>query len=277
MKSAIIAPTGLLERYCTTGYHLALAHMMDNEEYVDFYKKTESVMDDFVILDNSVIELGEPVDFAWLKVACDRFQPDELILADFKKQPRTTYEWAEQYGPAFRKLYPSMQLMAVPHWPWIGDIEGWMKSLRQLVTLPFVDTIGIPKFLQERRTAICALIDLEMADLGSPLRRVNYHLLGTWGNPIEIVELTKYKWIRGVDSKIPVRLGQLGITLHPHRGLLGDIRYELPALNFDRSDDPLPIITQHNCTTYQNWAEGVLAKGGQELEGKVLPFERTGR
>jgi hypothetical protein len=83
-----------------------------------------------------------------------------------------------------------------------------------------------------------------------------FHLLGTWSNPLEVEFMTRYKWIRGVDSKAPVRFGQYGVALHPKDGLLADFREAIPPLDFDRPDDPMPVITDHNVRTYLNWARG---------------------
>jgi hypothetical protein len=79
--------------------------------------------------------------------------------------------------------------------------------------------------------------------------------------------MARYKWIRGVDSKAPVRFGQQGIALHPERGLLGGnaLRDAVPALDFNYADDPMPSITDHNVRTYLTWARG-------EKDADVLQF-----
>lgn len=275
LKAAVIAPTGLLKKYCTTGYHLALAHLMDDKEYVKFYRDAAE-RGEHVILDNSVIELGEPVDAPWLITACKKFRPTELVLADFPRQPDRTYEWAAHFGPMFKQAFPEVNLMVVPQWAHPGNVEEWLESYSSLAALEVVDSIGIPKFTKEMRPQICAMLhDMGVNDPTFVGHGVEHHLLGTWGNPVEIVELAKYRWIRGVDSKIPVRLGQLGIALHPHRGLLGDVRYDLPKLDFNNAIDPLPAISSHNCLTYQNWAEGVYACSDQWYGRELLPFERV--
>lgn len=278
MKAAVIAPTGLLKKYCTTGYHLALAHLMDDKEYVSFYRDAAE-RGEHVILDNSVIELGEPVDAPWLLTACKRFKPTELVLADFPRQMDKTVEWATNFAPMFKQTFPELKLMAVPQWTHPGNAEQWMECHFRLADIEDVDTIGIPKFTKELRPQICAMlhdymVSYDIRPSGQDREPPEYHLLGTWGNPIEIVELAKYDWIRGVDSKIPVRLGQLGIALHPHRGMLGDVRYNLPKLEFSNAEDPLPVITTHNCSVYEGWAHGIYANASV-YGPRMLPFERV--
>ena len=258
MNAAVIAPVGLLERYCTTEYHLALAHLMGDEKYLEFYHKAAR-KGEFVILDNSVIELGKPVEAVDLMAAVEAFQPNEVVLCDFPQNPAATESWARQFGPAFKERWPDLKLMAVPQWQYKGVIESWLANYVELIRYDFVDTVGIPKFLGEYRPQVCAIID----EMGTAADK-EYHLLGTWGNPVEVKALARYDWIRGVDSKIPVRAGQYGVALHPQQGLLG-ARHDLPALDFYYDADPMPIITSHNCKVYRSWAEF-----GKEAE--VRPF-----
>lgn len=251
MRAAIIAPISLMDRYQRTGYHLALAHLAHHKDYRDFYHRARE-RGDFTILDNSVIELGMPVSYEDLREACRLIRPSEIVLCDFPKDPKQTYDWAKHYGPYFKDEFPGIKLMVVPQWRYHGIVESWLSSMCHLTELEFIDTVGIPKFLGDFRRQACALLD------ESPGMRqgLDFHLLGTYDNPLEVMELSRYDWIRGVDSKIPVRLGQLGIAMHPERGLLTNLRGHLPSLDFLNSDDPMPIITSHNCKVYRGWAQG---------------------
>lgn len=251
MRAAIISPTGLLGRYAKkTNYHLVLAHILwqNDKEYFDFYKRRIEA-GDFVILDNSVIELGRPVDYEVLYKTCKELQPSELVLCDYPQDPRRTLEWAHTYGPKFKDEFPEMQLMVVPQWFGSKDPKNWLDSMWHLSDLDFVDTIGIPKFLSTARPKVIDALHDNRPDK-------QYHLLGTWGNPVEVRAYEGYNWIRGVDTKAPVRLGQYGVALHPHRGLLASMRSAVPDLDFQNSQDPLPIITEHNVKTYVGWTQG---------------------
>jgi hypothetical protein len=164
-------------------------------------------------------------------------------------------------GAQLKKLYPDMKLMVVPQWGQGRVFEDWWASFLWLRNLPFADTIGLPKFIRGGRFVAAQRLEQE------PMLRLDkeFHLLGTWGNPLEVKDMTRYKWIRGVDSKAPVRFGQYGVALHPERGLLSDFRDAIPALEFNNADDPMPVITDHNVRTYLTWARG-------EQDAKVLQF-----
>lgn len=247
MKAAIIAPTGLLSRYANTGYHLALAHLRSNVRYVEFYKEARA-NGEFVILDNSVIELGRPVDFGELFRAIETFNPSEVVLCDFPRDPKKTFEWAYTNGPKLKENFPNLKQMVVPQWYGSQTPNNWLESMWHLSELEWVDTIGIPKFLKSMRPAIVMELDIKRPE------GKEFHLLGTYDNPIEVKQYKDKTWIRGVDTKAPVRFGQSCIALHPTRGLVA-ARNAARPLEFDNPDDPMPIITTHNVRTFTDWAE----------------------
>jgi len=250
MKAAIIAPTTLLSRYATGDYHLCLAHLVNSDkQYADFYR-TRANAGDHVILDNSVIELGQPMFFSDLQRAIDKIHPVEFVLADFPREPTATLHWAEEYGFTLKGLYPEMKLMAVPQWTKQKLPSEWLYNYNQLEELSCIDSIGIPKFLGKHRTMVCE----ELSHMRNP--KWEHHLLGTWGNPIEVKDLAEqFDWLRGVDSKAPVRAGLAGVAFHPEFGLLAN-RDALPPMNFAEAFDPMPIITWSNIKQFLGWAEG---------------------
>lgn len=266
MRAAVLAPTGLLKRYAARSrYHLCLAHLcQDLNPYSEFYRNAVA-RGEYVILDNSIIELGHPMTETQLYTAINIIRPTEFVIQDFPRDQATTHFWAMHKAVEFKKRYPHMKLMAVPQWHESRRFEDWWESYMWLRDLPFIDTIGLPKFIRQGRGLAVQRLDED------PMLRLDkeFHLLGTWGNPIEVSEMAiRFPWIRGVDSKAPVRFGQCGVALHPEIGLLGDFRDSIPPLEFDSSDDLMPSITDHNVGTYLKWAT--------RREAKVLDFKKPG-
>jgi hypothetical protein len=260
MQAAVIAPTALLDRYCVTSYHLALAHMtVADDDYRYFYADRKR-QGDFVIMDNSVIELEEPLDMDDLMKACMMVGADEIVLPDHPHDSKNTMEDAYEYSEWVYTRFPIIRQMAVPQG---RDIQDWMECYFELVKLPFVDTIGIPKSLGSGRLIVMEMIDKVLHDVP----RKEYHMLGTWANPTEIQRAANhYDWVRGVDSKIPVRAGLAGIQFHPLHGLMTE-RHQLPPLLFDTTEDPFPVVTQFNVNTFIDWAQGIVATEG------VIPID----
>lgn len=266
MRAAVIAPTGLLKRYAVrSNYHLCLAHLCQDENtYSTFYREA-SDRGEYVILDNSIIEMKRPMTNTSLLRAIDLVQPTEFVCQDFPRDPPTTHFWAMEKGQELKKRYPEMKLMVVPQWNNSKLLGDWWQSFLWLKELPFIDTIGLPKFIREGRSLM-----LQNINKSPDLRRdKEFHLLGTWGNPLEILDLAiHFPWIRGVDSKAPVRFGQYGVAMHPETGLLADFRDLIPPLEFSYSEDPMPSITDHNVRSYLKWA--------QQKEADVLQFPTMG-
>ena len=267
MELAVIAPKKHLLRYCRTGYHLVLAHLMDDSDYVKFYRESAT---GYIILDNSVMELGEAVNVDFLEKAVMQFRPNELVLPDVPHDADATFRNAQMHAPYFKDKWPNMKLMVVPQGK---DLACWMKDFYRYLQIPEVDTIGIPKHRKELRLAILGAISNDRP------RQWNYHLLGTWGNPVDglVTATGLYPWLRGVDSKIPVRLGRMGIALHPERVLLTGDRYSLPGLDLDSEDDPFPIITVHNIEVMRRWTDGAATTSAAEGSlGKLLRLPSAG-
>lgn len=257
MKAAIICPVPLLQRYGNaTSYHLTLAHLYNESGYALHYGKRKSV-GDFVIMDNSVVEVGRPVSLSTLSgIVANTFRPSEMVLPDVPGDPVQTYANAKD-GERFREVYPEVRLMVVPQGM---TVLAWMQSYERLCGLKHVDTIGIGKFLGGMRDAIIQ----ELNRARDPNKE--YHLLGTYDNGMEVVTYNEleYDWIRGVDSKLPVRAGLHGVTLHPDLGMLVR-RDALHALDMMTRLDPFPIITKHNIDVFTKWADE---------NGRIIPFDR---
>lgn len=256
MKLAVIAPTPLLQKYCRTAYHLALAHMMADRTYTDFYRNDA---EGYVILDNSVMELGESVTRDFLVKAIEYFDPDELVLPDVPYDADATYENAKQMAPYFKDLYPNVRLMAVPQGE---DVYCWTKDMYRYLQVPEIDTIGIPKHRKDMRLYILDAINKDRPSNWS------YHLLGTWGSGAEVQHVASlFPWVRGVDTKLPVRLGQLGIAMSPMKGMLFDGRDSLPQMDLNNGYDPFPVITNYNCLVMKAWANGEVKDAEGPLGG----------
>lgn len=251
MRVAIIAPTRFLNRYSTTGYHLALAHqVLTDPDYRDFYDMRSALFGEYVILDNSMIELNTPLSPEELVQACKMIRPDELILPDWRDDPPRTYHAAQELPEFYKAAFPNMKLMAVPHYYGSADPKHWQENYNEICDLEGIDSIGIGKYLRALRPDIIEWLDVNRAE------HVEHHLLGTWSWLKEVATYVDYKWIRGIDSKAPVRLGMAGVVLHPESGLIvPELRDACPAMTLNEQVDHFPIVTQHNVETFISWAE----------------------
>jgi len=257
MKAAIIAPTAMLERYSTlTDTHLALAHLvLSNKTYREFYKG-RAAKGDFVTVDNSLIELGEPLPLEDVIRAAKMIDAQEIVLPDVFAN---CVETLKVTMAAYREIVASPDLtrfkwMAVPQG---RNALGWFYSYWVFSKLPEITTIGIAKhterFSKGGRPALLGAL----ATTESLAVEKAHHLLGCWSNPTEVLKCSKrFRWLRSVDSSIAVLAGLEGKPFpDPIRG----IEFERPEkpMDFDAVDDPHPNITMRNVKLFIRWSRGV--------------------
>ena len=123
MKIAFIPTIHTLESD-DTDYHMALTHLvLKYPEYEEYYSNVEG----YVILDNSLIELGGSVDVETVMEAADKICPHEIVLPDVFLDCDKTLEATED---ALRQVdFPSLHLQAVAHGK---DINDWKRCWDKL-------------------------------------------------------------------------------------------------------------------------------------------------
>lgn len=193
MKLASIVPMKNVEHTFDGDYAMLLAHLKD------YYPK-EHRRNCYVIMDNSLIELGGAVDVETVYNAAKECGADEFILPDvFQDSDATIQKVIKSIGWLYTNEHiHEMRLMAVCQGSTISDFIDCFRALEQI---PEIHCIGIPKvaatLMEGGRPA------LEPLWQGSPKA---IHLLGCWQN---LSELTKYKnlaAIRSCDTCIPALL-----------------------------------------------------------------------
>jgi hypothetical protein len=248
MKTAVIAPSALLEKYATSDYHLCLCHrVLKDEFYGHFYGRDAR---GFVILDNSAHELGVGGMLMDMKKAVDRIgNPEEVVLPDRLFFADDTIKYARESNGEFRKLAP--RVMGVPHGTTIGEWE-WCCS--QLIDLG-VNTIGISKDYEGWIGGLPKLVE-KVRDIHS---RSWYpvvdciHMLG-WGRKLwQLTHLLRLEEgslpIRGIDSGKPLVYAAAGIDLEapgmpPYPGRLENF--------FELKDEDIPTeLALKNINTFR--------------------------
>ena len=199
MKLASIVPMKNVEHTFDGDYAMLLAHLKD------YYPK-EHKRNCYVIMDNSLIELGGAVDVETVYNAAKECGADEFILPDvFQDSDATIQKVIESIRWLHtNKHIHEMRLMAVCQGKTIADFLDCLHALEQI---PEIHCIGIPKIASN--LAAGGRPALEPLWQGSPKA---IHLLGCWKN---LDEFTKYKnpaAIRSCDTCIPALLSTKNIS-----------------------------------------------------------------
>ena len=198
MKLASIVPMKNVANTFDGDYAMLLAHLKD------YYPKKRN-KNCYVIMDNSLIELGGAVDVETVYNAAKQCDADEFILPDvFQDADATIKEVTKSIGWLYTNDHiHEMKLMAVCQG---ATIDDFIRCFRTLEQIPEIHCIGIPKvaatLMPGGRPA------LEPLWVGSPKA---IHLLGCWTNHGEFTRYQRPALIRSCDTCIPALLSTKGI------------------------------------------------------------------
>jgi hypothetical protein len=188
-------------------YHLLLAHSVANKptEYIEVFGDGR---EHYIIMDNSLIELGQPVSSQVMLKACTMVRPSVIVLPDHMKNANATIKdtresairWAD-YG-----LGP---FMAVPQGESFAEI---MMCAESHAKTPGVVALGIGRFTADMlgsRLQVAKAINREWPHM-------MIHLLGFSENLADDISCAQLPFVMGIDSAVPVRFGLKGIKLDMH-------------------------------------------------------------
>ena len=153
MEIAFISPIDDLG-YDYTNYHMALTHLvLKYPDYADHYKKLAE-NGSFVMLDNSLIELGEAASLEKVLEAAAIINPSEIVLPDVYKKGDDTVNAVDNALIKLRHLAEKnglenydFQLQAVCH----GETEEkWKETWHRLQQYGEIGTIAIPKVTEHQ-------------------------------------------------------------------------------------------------------------------------------
>ncbi len=233
----------LLEGHALGNYLLLLAHdVIEHEaDYVFLMDETMSAknrMNDFVIMDNGVVELGKAMPFKDVIEAADIVQADCIIMPDVIgnfEETRRAVEW--EMHSLKDCDYP---IMKVPQGKTPKELAGCVEWLITAFPADVTDYWGIPRWVANNHGTRADIIDY----INTVTPNAQIHLLGMSNNHRDDLRCARKYRVIGMDSANPIILGlmnnYMGINKyhHPKRGNYWeaeDINYNvLRNLNYVR-------------------------------------------
>lgn len=206
MKIATIVPTDDLYLESRSDYHMCLAHLMCNDTYRKFFE-WQAARGAHVIMDNGVVETGEPLPMHKLIDIADESSVTEMTLPDKINDRMITLHMHAHALNMIHTGYAWMNLkvMCIPQGCTKND---WMNSVDDMLVLakryPAVRSVGISKFCVGDK-----MFKSRLEALRSVPRLINseldIHLLGCPDGPAGIRDIDGAfpGRIRGVDSGLP--------------------------------------------------------------------------
>lgn len=250
MKVATILPVAYQYLEADNDYHMALAHLAHDDRYASFFRG-QARQGRTVIMDNGVVETGEPMSTDDLFGASVALRAEEIILPDAignrdltLQRGRDAIKWFDSETMFLRHL------MAVPQG---RDAMEWGDCLLEMLTWP-VRTIGISKFVVvnqvfgSRIMLLYRWID-QIVAAGKQI-----HLLGSPQGPAEIEGVQKYfgGQVRGVDSGYPAFCAAGRQMVDP----LGRRPYAGQDINFLDGSTIDKDLMEGNYRQWRKWCDG---------------------
>lgn len=213
----------LLEGHALGNYLLVLAHDVINHEadYVflmDETMGTTNRVDDFVIMDNGVIELGKAMAFQAVIEAADIVQADCIIMPDVVGDFHGTRHAVKvEYGHIEDCDY---DIMKVPQGKTPKELVECVEWLIEAIPDGIQDYWGIPRWVANNHGSRGDIIDY----INTVCSNAQIHLLGMSDNFKDDIECAKKYHVMGIDSANPIILGlmnnYMGVNKyhHPKRG-----------------------------------------------------------
>ena len=205
-KYAPVAPVEVLlqmkARGFLNGYLLLLAH-----EVVEKPSKYKELLDGFngtVILDNSLIELGKPVDTQTMLTAAAVVEPTFVVLPDkLNDREETVRMTREAMSTWVKDLLPSTGIMIAAQ----GKTpEEGVECVKEIIGKSPKENflIGVPRIVANTQGTRAPLVQLLTAS------GFKVHLLGMSNFMMDDIMCAKMYGVTGIDSASPLRAGWEG-------------------------------------------------------------------
>jgi len=220
-------------------YHLLLAHevLKDPNGFADIFAREDM----FVIMDNSVIELGYALEPQQLIDACEAVDADVLILPDvLHNKVATMSRSLEGFDTIHAKMGTALEYMIVPQGTTFHEIISCTYELHREIK---PEWIGIPRWIANTLGSRTTLVH-ELTPLGTQI-----HLLGFSDNWVDDIVSARLPSVKGIDSSVPVLLGAYAMPFV----LTADVRKRPDREPMWSSEPELSYGMEHNIRKVQAW------------------------
>lgn len=261
---ALIEPIGIAKElgHESRMYHMALAHLvLEDEEYRNWYRYL-SDLGRYVILDNSLMERSHTaMSMAEVWEAAQLIRASEVVLPDAFRDAQGTIaattqaiQWLETHAPVEDRF---CRFAGVVHGK---TVESWFECYAFMHWQTLITTIHIPKVMDTLwpyggRAGLLRTLDHDF--LGKRSSK-DHHLLGIWTDPLELYQIHDMHWIRSCDTALPVQAAVQGVRFDPWQGIpQGHKKPKRPDDYFaTKADGETLELCRYNIEVLDMWAMG---------------------
>lgn len=194
-------------------YHLLLAHdVLDKpRDYQSIYGEVRRKYGEqsFIIMDNSIVELGEAMGLDDLAEACRILNPDCLVIPDVMGDGAETRAKAKEFCRKYAQYFADNPFEGAPDLMGViqgSTVEDCILTCALYYSLPLTEYISVPRVVTKqqgsRMPVLVALAHNRTYELFKGL-----HLLGFSDNILDDVSCARLPYVQGIDSAVPIRAG----------------------------------------------------------------------
>lgn len=239
-------------------YDFCLPHLMDkNHEYADFFYESKK-MGRYIIMDNSLHELGQAYDYSRLRHWLEELEPDEFIVPDVWLEKSQTLAQAK-YWKQYEDLYENTTFVAVVQGKSFSEANECYSLLKDLGYKKIAFSYAADWYMG------LAPYDSKYPDVGKMMGRISViedfyykgtikdndrvHLLGC-SLPQEFQFYKDYSFIESIDTSSPI-MATLDNTLYSPEGLRYKPKsnlnnhFDIPKENIDMA------VLKYNLTQFK--------------------------
>lgn len=245
MKLVSITPKNQWQLMFEQPIAMGLTHLVQKyPEYAEMARNRDK--DCYLLLDNSIVELGESVTLKEILEAADKVQANEIILRDAYPFAKPTQQRIKEDIKYLKdnNLVGKYKLMAVCHGT---NREEFLDTFNFINSIDEIDVIGIPKVLSrwcgERK---------ELADIWMNTEK-ELHLLGSWNSLEELLNLPKEVRlkVRSCDTCLPSLNVIQNKTIFENRDGTIDLEKDYPELTKEKHKEMIDSF-------YSEYFKGVI-------------------
>lgn len=264
MKIAFIGSLHDMERVHAKGdIELALTHLFEHASYRNYYRNIIDNQIRPVILDNSIVELGDALAGDQVLEVAREFTPDVIVAPDCFHDRKETIERTIKFCrdkyriPELRRV----KTMAVAHGK---SWEQWQQCFTQhmqnenvdIIGLPFSTTWAVPGIDYTGMTKTVTMMNNRLAMtawISKSFRRPKpCHLLGA-NNPVELRTQRSYGFVESHDSSAAYSCARNELLLDFKDGLGAREKFKMD-FSWTLSDPQFQMFLE-NVKTIRSWVK----------------------
>lgn len=215
-KFAPVVPFHIYQQFMVNGYVpstiLLLAH--DVVKHKEDYKETfEHILwnNTNIIMDNSLVELGEAVNVDMVEEACNIVNADIAVLPDAMGDGVVTLDLVGDAYESWMWKFRDIKLMALIHGK---DLKEWLMCAEEMEKHFRTPWVGIPRICEKNDGVYTRTELIRYLDWIYP-NRPKIHLFGFSDYIWQDLKAAQNQRVSSIDSAVPFRLG-------PNSNLLGE-------------------------------------------------------